>query len=75
LTQHDQWFEERDLEVLIGYLDALRLVFGRTLQVWRKQIDPLTQQPYGLPQLGERPARLEKSKRFLFEYRTGGPVL
>lgn len=75
LVQHDQWFEESDLDILIAHLDALRLVFGRTLLVWRKQIDPLTQQPYSLPQLGDRPKRLEKSKRLLFEYRTSGPVL
>lgn len=75
LVQHDQWFEERDLDTLIEHLGALRLVFGQTLRVWRKQIDPLTKQPYGLPELGDRPKRLEKSKRLLFEYRNGGSVL
>lgn len=75
LVQHDQWFEERDLDTLIDHLDALRLTFGAVLLVWRKQVDPLTQQPYALPVLGDRPARLEKAKRLLFEYRTGGPVL
>lgn len=75
LVQHDGWFGESDLDVLIEHLNSLRLVFGATLLVWRKQIDPSTQMPYCLPVLGPRPERLEKSKRLLFEYRTGSSVL
>lgn len=74
LVQHDQWFEEHDLDTLIEHLNSLRLVFGRVLQFWRKQIDPLTKERYKLPELGSKPVPLEKSKRLLFEYLTSGPV-
>lgn len=70
LTQHDQWVEEANIDLLIDRLDALRLVFGSILLVHRKAVDDLTQQPRTLPELPPRLPRLEKSKRYLFEYRT-----
>lgn len=69
LTQHDEWCEEGDLDRLIAGLEQLRAAFGGILLVHRGGHDPLTQQPFSLPLLPTRPTKLEKSKRYLFEYR------
>lgn len=74
LTQHDTWFEEKDIDTLIDGLNFLRTAFGKVLLVWRRKIDPITSQPYQLPDSVPSISRLEKSKRFLFEYRRSGSV-
>lgn len=75
LIQHDQWFQEEDLEVLIHHLNGLRYVCGQILPVSHDQVNSSVDPNYELPKLGERPKRLEKSKRLLFEYRTGSQIL
>lgn len=70
LTQHDEWCEESDLDRLIGKMEQLRGAFGAILLVHRGGRDALTQEPFTLPELPERVTKLDKSKRYLFEYRT-----
>lgn len=70
LTQHDETCEEGDLDRLISGLEQLRTAFGGILLVHRGGFDPITQSPFSLPELPARPRKLEKSKRYLFEYRT-----